>query len=355
MRTSSNNIEQNDVSMPHNEGVNTAAILRGNFRRENGPAGPYRLIHISDPHLSRQYYREHMKSLKLLLRLILEAGCDHLVITGDIVSTADPDDYYLARELFASYGLLHSDKLTVVPGNHDIFGGPHRAVDVLSFPQHIRSVDYYRRMDLFNEAFAECFAGVEQLVPNTQFPFIKKAGPFEILGLNSIAPWSLWDNPLGSNGVLDEAHFAALEQLETAGNPKATRIVALHHHFNNLHDDAVQNSLWRKIESRTMRMKKRRKTMRLLSALQVSAVLHGHIHRNEIYSRNNLTFACGAGAVCDDPNKFLKYNEILHADGDLRISMVTLAHPYQVSSVGVSRHRFRSACAVPKFATGGAG
>ncbi|MCX6137772.1 MAG: metallophosphoesterase [Ignavibacteriales bacterium] len=350
-----NNIERSGVSMRHENGLNTAAVLHGNFQRENAPSRPYKLIHISDPHLSRQYYREHIKSLKLLLRSILDAGCDHLVITGDIVSTADPDDYYLARELFASYGLLHSGKLTVVPGNHDIFGGPHRAVEVLSFPQHIRSVDYYRRMELFKEAFAECFDGAEGLIPGRQFPFVKKAGPFEILGLNSIAPWSLWDNPLGSNGVLDDEQFSALENLGTEKNPEAVRVVALHHHFNNLHDDAVQNSLWHKIESRTMRMKKRRKTIRLLGALKVSLVLHGHIHRNEIYSRNNLTFACGAGAVCDDPNRFLKYNEILHADSDTRISMVTLAYPYQVSSVGVSQHRFRSVRSIPQFATGGAG
>ncbi len=53
---------------------------------------PFRVAHISDPHLSRQFYREHIKSFKLLLRSILEMEYDHVKITGDIVSTADPDD-----------------------------------------------------------------------------------------------------------------------------------------------------------------------------------------------------------------------------------------------------------------------
>ncbi len=101
----------------------------------------FTIAHLSDPHLSRQYYPEHIKSFNILLRTILDEGCDHLVITGDIVSTGDPDDYYLARKILSTYGLMDSRKLTSVPGNHDVFGGPHRAVDVVSFAQHIGVVE----------------------------------------------------------------------------------------------------------------------------------------------------------------------------------------------------------------------
>lgn len=118
-------------------------------------AADFRLVHISDPHLSRQFYREHLKSFKLLLKSILAAGCDHLVITGDLVSTGEEEDYYLAREILGTLDLLNSARLTVIPGNHDIFGGPHRAVDVLSFPHYIRNVDYARHLERFQVVFGE--------------------------------------------------------------------------------------------------------------------------------------------------------------------------------------------------------
>jgi Icc protein len=178
------------------------------------PASTYTIAHLSDPHLSRRYYREHIKSLKILLRSILEAGCDHIVISGDIVSTADPDDYFLAREVFANLGLLDGRRLTLVPGNHDIFGGPHRATDVLSFPRHIRTVDYRKNFNLFHDAFFETFLNAEQLLPGEHYPFIKRVGPFSIIGLNSIPPWSPLENPLGTNGMVDDRQYAALKSLD---------------------------------------------------------------------------------------------------------------------------------------------
>jgi DNA repair exonuclease SbcCD nuclease subunit len=63
----------------------------------------FQIAHISDPHLSRQHYREHIKSFKMLLRSMLNEGADHIIITGDIVSTANEDDYYLAREILSSH------------------------------------------------------------------------------------------------------------------------------------------------------------------------------------------------------------------------------------------------------------
>ncbi|HTX17423.1 MAG TPA: metallophosphoesterase [Bacteroidota bacterium] len=330
--------------------------------RRSGPTGiaagstratgnSFTIAHLSDPHLSRQYYREHIKSLKILLRSILDEGCDHILITGDIVSTGDPDDYYLARKILTTYGLMDSRKLTIVPGNHDIFGGPHRAVDVLSFPRHIRTIDYHRRVALFQEAFAETFEGVERMDGDTLFPFIKRVGPFSILGLNSIPPWSLWDNPLGSNGMLSESQFAALSRLNDEGGlGGGVPIVAIHHHFNDLVDETTENSLWRKIESKTMRMKRRKKLLRIFSSLGVRGVLHGHVHRNELYEKNGIHLANGAGAVCDDPVNMLKYNRVTSAGTEVGIEIRLLPIAFQTSVTAVSFHQFHSVGSVPQAA-----
>ena len=316
------------------------------------PAGPsFTIAHISDPHLSRQFYREHIKSFKILLRTILDQGCDHLIITGDIVSTADPDDYYLARTILTTFGLMDSKKLTIVPGNHDVFGGPHRAVDVLSFPRYIRTVDYHRRLALFEEAFAETFIGVRKLKGDSLFPFIKEVGPYSIIGLNSILPWSLWDNPLGSNGMLSDMQVTALSQLPTTDAFRGKKpLVAIHHHFNDLNDASTDSSLWQKIESKTMRMKRRRRTLRLFASLGVEAVLHGHVHRNELYERNGVKLANGAGAVCDDPVSMLKYNRLTYHEGKTSVEISTLPIAFQTPSTASSFHHFRSAEPLPSAA-----
>ena len=316
------------------------------------PAGTsFTIAHLSDPHLSRQYYREHIKSFKILLRTILDHGCDHLVITGDIVSTGDPDDYYLARTILTTFGLMDSKKLTIVPGNHDVFGGPHRAVDVLSFPRYIRTIDYHRRLALFEEAFAETFLDIRQLSSGSLFPFVKEVGPYAIIGLNSILPWSLWDNPLGSNGMLSDEQVAALAQLhgseEFGGR---IPLVAIHHHFNDLNDASTESSLWQKIESKTMRMKRRRKTLRLFAALGVQIVMHGHVHRNELYEQHGVRLANGAGAVCDDPVSMLKYNRLTYAGGKTSVEINTLPIPFQTPSTSLSFHHFRSVEPLPHAA-----
>jgi 3',5'-cyclic-AMP phosphodiesterase len=316
------------------------------------PAGnSFTIAHLSDPHLSRQYYREHIKSFKILLRTILDHGCDHLVITGDIVSTGDPNDYYLARTILTGFGFMDSRRLTIVPGNHDVFGGPHRAVDVLSFPRYIRTVDYQRRLALFEEAFAESFVGVQHLNSGSLFPFVKEVGPFAIIGLNSILPWSLWDNPLGSNGMLSDDQISALMQLQERKDFSGRiPLVAIHHHFNDLNDASTDSNFWRKIESKTMRMKRRRKTLKLFAALGVQVVMHGHVHRNELYEQHGVRLANGAGSVCDDPVGMLKYNRLTYAGGKVNIEINTLPIAFQTPSTALSFHHFRSAEPFPQAA-----
>lgn len=315
----------------------------------------YRLAHISDPHISRQYYREHIKSLKLLLRSLVDDGVDHIVITGDIVSTGNEDDYYLAREIFSKLDLLHADRLTVVPGNHDIFGGPHRAVDVLSFPQHIRSVDYRKNMDLFLRSFAETFSGVQYLHPQNAFPFVKQAGPFNLFGLNSIPPWSLRYNILGTNGCIDETQATALKTfIDTGGEQERVNVVLLHHHFHELvKEDVVSSDFWRKVEVQTMKLRKRRRLIRLMNELNIRYVLHGHIHVNETYERDGILFSNSGGSVCDDPVHFLKYNSLEYADGYCAMRICQLPIPYQVSTVKMALQRRHKPLHVPNYALHG--
>lgn len=313
----------------------------------------FKLGHISDIHISRQYYRERIKSLKVLLREMKNDGVDHLIVSGDIVSTADENDYYLTREIFSSAGFLSAERLTVVPGNHDIFGGPHRAVDIVSFPQHIRTVDYMKHLSLFQNAFAETFDSVHCLSTTGLFPFIKIVHKFAILGLNSISPWSLWKNVFGTNGAIDENHYEALT------NPRVREflkdkipIVVLHHQFNEIASEEYNknNGIWLRVESKTMRMRKRRKLLRLFEVLGVRYVFHGHIHRNELYKQKGILFANGAGAVCDDPVRFLKYNLLEYSDEVCSIKIKQLPIPYAVPAASQPLYNGYKAIHLPSLA-----
>jgi 3',5'-cyclic AMP phosphodiesterase CpdA len=283
---------------------------------------------------------------------MLEDGADHIIISGDLVSTGNEDDYFLTREILLNHNLMDSKRLTVVPGNHDIFGGPHRAVDVLSFPQHIRSVDYVSNKELFQNAFAETFEGVQRLHPTSLFPYLKTAGPFNIIGLNSVPPWSLRKNPLGTNGLLDEQQIEALEKLNDPSLLEdRTTIAVVHHHFNDLDQSEYDaGNIWTRIESNTMRMRKRKKIVKLFQSIGVRYVLHGHIHRNELYNRNGILFANGAGAVCDDPVKYLKYNLLSYSDGYCSVKIRQLPIPYQTSTVEQALHRKHKPLTMPAFA-----
>jgi Icc protein len=304
------------------------------FRMPSPHQQPYRLVHISDPHLSYRYYPEHLASFRLLLKAIVEHGCDHLLITGDIVSTADPADFLLAREILSQFDLLHSSKLTVVPGNHDIFGGPHRAIDVLSFPQYIRSVDYSRHLRLFIQTFEETFDRCTYPARGYHFPFLKQVGPFVILGINSVPPWSLWNNPFGSSGAIQGNQWNALLELQGQLLPQGKIFVAaLHHHlYSSLHQYASNNPMWRLIEQQTMRIRKRTTVLRLFKSLGIRYIFHGHIHRNELYLRNGLRCINGAGAVCDDSIPWLKFNTLTYTHDTCTLRIQCLPIPFQQCS-----------------------
>jgi len=94
-------------------------------------------------------------------------------------------------------------------------------------------------------------------------------------------------------------------------------------------------------------MRGRTKTLRLFESLGIRYVLHGHIHRNEIYRNNSITLLNGAGAVCDDPIKFLKYNEIRVSQGEEYPRTNILLTPFQVPSHSLPIRRRHFPIALP--------
>ncbi|HET6511687.1 MAG TPA: metallophosphoesterase [Candidatus Kapabacteria bacterium] len=263
-----------------------------------------KIAHLSDPHINLKYHPEHLPRLESVLRDVLDVrGADHVVITGDLSSNADQRDFSALLDLFDKLDILDPKRLTIVPGNHDIYGGPHLAEDVLNFPRRCQSCNYDELLGRFQEAFAPLFRGA--YTASQPYPFVKMIRGVAIIGLNSIARYSTYWNPVGSTGEISTQHFADLERmLELPLVQNATsRLVAVHHHLfrrrdaKTLHSYTPPEGIFALIEQETLKLRNKRALIGLLERGKVSAILHGHVHFTGDYMRNSVRCYNGAGAV----------------------------------------------------------
>ncbi|MFZ1082989.1 MAG: metallophosphoesterase, partial [Candidatus Kryptoniota bacterium] len=258
--------------------------------------GVFRIAHISDPHVSPEYNRRNILKLKSLLSQVIDEGYDHLVITGDIAGHGEERDFRSVRRILKYFGLLEYEKLTVTIGNHDIFGGVHRAEDLLSFGKHCRSVNYAEKLDLFERAFKETFPA--KAYENERiFPFVKIIGPAVFVGMNSVRPFHPILNPFGSNGHVSDRQLDAVERIlnhpTIAGLKK---IILIHHHFDKYqpYSGSFGNNLYHLFESHTLKLHNKKKVEEVFRKYRVDAVLHGHTHIEEIYSNSGIIYSSTA-------------------------------------------------------------
>lgn len=137
-------------------------------------------------------------------RLIADAKnlrADHIAITGDLVNLGLPDEIEAAAQWLKTVG--PPERVTVVPGNHDIYSSLHGDSGVA------RWADYMG-------GDAETHA----------FPFVRRVGPVALLGLNSAI-----ETPLGvAGGRLGPDQIeVARDLLERLGDEGAIRVVLIHH------------------------------------------------------------------------------------------------------------------------------
>jgi len=261
---------------------------------------PLKIAHISDLHLSPEHRRRNIRSTRQLLDKIATFGVDHLVITGDITADAEKGDFQLARKLLKQSGWLNAKALSVVIGNHDIFGGVNHAEDIFTFPKKCKQTHFRKKVTEFFEFFHELFEGTVQPDQSMAFPFGKAIGEIAFIGMNSVAEYTKLGNPIGSNGEVRREELKKCKEmliLPTFANHK--KIVLIHHHFYkhiNATTGAV-NSLWNSIESQTMKLYGKKRLIKMFGETGVELVLHGHAHENLQYYRNNIRFINGGGSI----------------------------------------------------------
>lgn len=274
---------------------------------------PLTIAHISDLHLSAEHKRYNLRRAKRLLEAITRHDVDHVVVTGDIVSDADTRDYEVARRLFRNAALLDPMKLSVVIGNHDIFGGVHEPSDILAFPHRCKETDFAEKVEEFRTAFREAFDRCLFASHAKAFPFAKIIGNVALIGVNSIAHYSAVKNPVGSNGEIEKGQLRRLSQLLASEPLKGLqKVVLVHHHFckTPLAGAGTLNSVWGAIERQTMKMRGKKRLIEVFREGGATLVLHGHVHWNDEYTRKGVRFINGGGSLLGPASPQLAFNLI---------------------------------------------
>ena len=250
-----------------------------------------RIGHLSDLHVSdRRRYprngfaardcdRHSLKLLRGLLGALREAEVDHLVVTGDLTLSSEASEFERVGELLRPWA--EKGRLTVVPGNHDVWTAEANA----------------------NGRFLRTIGpdGKGMRRPAAVYPYPVILSPDLVLvGLDSAR---YGDEPYETPGRLGAAQLQALRDLlrEHAKEGRAV-LLALHHHLvlprERVPSDACVSH---------MPLADADKLVRLVAELPVAAVMHGHRHTA---FRLNLPGASGptpvlcagsASRVADEP------------------------------------------------------
>jgi len=263
-----------------------------------------KIAHISDLHLNSFFRNSNIRAVKHLLKYALSKDFDHLVITGDLTDNADASDFRILRNLFQSLNLLRSDRLSIVIGNHDIFGGIQTAEDIFLFPKRCKHINYRNKVNEFVNYFGEAFKNSSYISKNNFFPFAKFINGILIVGLNSNAEYSRVKNPFASNGEISTEQLTEADFIfQKFKNVSRTKILLIHHYFNKIKNSYKKSAfgLWQNMERQTMKLKKKKKLFNLLNYHGVDLVLHGHYHENIEYYRKGIRFL-NAGASIKNRN-----------------------------------------------------
>jgi 3',5'-cyclic AMP phosphodiesterase CpdA len=263
-----------------------------------------RIAHLSDLHFTTFFANNNLLQIEQALRYAIEMEADHIAITGDLTDNADPRDFNILRRLFEKLNLLDYNKLSLVIGNHDIFGGVQTAEDIFNFPEKCSRVDYKQKVNDFYQFFPELFNESGYIAGENAFPFVKKIGNFLLIGLNSIAEYSRVSNPFASNGMIDLTQLNDLSEiLDRYKDGQYRKIILVHHHFNKM--NVVENSqasFWLNVEKQTMKLRKKKRLFKIFNHYDVELVLHGHYHTSNKYMRKGIVFS-NAGASLKGPDK----------------------------------------------------
>jgi Icc protein len=250
-----------------------------------------RLAHISDLHVgdrsryprnglsARECDRHSVKLLKKILHALEAEPLDHLVVTGDLTLSGETSEFERAAELLAPWA--EASKLTVLPGNHDLWSWEAAA-----------SWRFLRVLGPDGRGMKKPFA---------VYPLEVELSPdVTLIALDSARHG---EDPRATPGALGSEQLARTRELVRAAAKQGRAVVlALHHHLV-IPPERVPSDLM----LQRMPLADAYQLVRMLAELPVAAVLHGHRHthfRVDLPGPGQLTPVLCAGSAsraADEP------------------------------------------------------
>lgn len=244
-------------------------------------AGGLCFAHLSDPHLTtlsgvrwrqllnkrllgylswrRKRHSEHSAAvLDAMLEDLRHTRPDHVVVTGDLTHVGLPEEFREARRWLERLGA--SDRVTVIPGNHDAYVRTAWDSTWTHWQPYMQSDADWRQAG----------AGGADM-----FPTLRVRNGVALIGLSSAVPTA----PFVAGGRLGAGQRERFAQLlHETGRRGLFRLILLHH------PPRVEDESWRR------RLSDGRALCRILCEEGAELVLHGHGHAN---SRSAVQCAAG--------------------------------------------------------------
>ena len=182
-----------------------------------------RIAVLTDQHIDTVANKKSWSRAQRAFRIAADAQPDHVVIAGDLFdcSTAMRRDHPKVERALRDVGLWDAEKLTIIPGNHDIFHTPHHG------SLEDRLLEWTRiSLEDASEMYDEFCRWVSPLTPaNTRvasavYPNLKDLGGPLLVAVDTTGP----DTRSSSNGCWGDD-----EMLRAKLGEGAMVVVASHH------------------------------------------------------------------------------------------------------------------------------
>jgi 3',5'-cyclic AMP phosphodiesterase CpdA len=252
-----------------------------------------RLAHLSDCHIG--FSPQHDDMISDSIANLNKKNIDHLIISGDLTDTGLEGEIEKLNDMLTENGFSSAERLTVIPGNHDLFTFFyryfHRPSEFKSNIKHLAKTlyrvyrynwqDYQNDLQRFATAYHYAFDDIKRLGDTPlPFPFLKEVGELvTLIGLDSnrLLP-TVRNNPVCAKGYIDLQRTEKL--LQQAGGNDRIKIAVLHHQL--LPETRLIEQLGKRF-SFAMRLDNCDAFVDLLRRYDVRMVLHGHYHAKQQY------------------------------------------------------------------------